>query len=124
ATGIVISSTIGSALVAMNYTRGLVSAFTFMILLATLSTLIPYVFSSMAVLVVERARAGAARRAGVSVIATVAFLYSLWAIYGSGRDTVFWGFLLLIAGVPLYVTMIWRRHDPAPSPEPRPDPST
>jgi APA family basic amino acid/polyamine antiporter len=109
-TGIVISSLVGSALVAMNYTRGLVSAFTFMILLATLATLIPYVFSSMAVLVVDRAATGAAaRRAGVPVIATVAFLYSLWAIYGSGRDTVFWGFLLLITGVPLYVTMIWRR---------------
>jgi APA family basic amino acid/polyamine antiporter len=110
ANGIVISSLIGSALVAMNYTRGLVGAFTFMILLATLATLIPYVLSSMALLVVDRpARGAAARRAWLPIVAAVAFIYSLWAIYGSGRDAVFWGFLLLIAGLPVYVAMVSRR---------------
>jgi APA family basic amino acid/polyamine antiporter len=109
--GIVISSVIGSILVALNYTRGLVDAFTFMILLATLATLIPYVFSSMAALLVraEAPRAGRAAGAGIFIIAVLAFLYSMWAIAGSGRDSVFWGFLLVIAGLPLYVAMVRRR---------------
>ena len=110
ANGIVISSMIGSALVAMNFTRGLVDAFTFMILLATLATLFPYILSSMALLVIDRPAPGAAaRRTWLPLVAAVAFIYSIWAIYGSGRDAVFWGFLLIIAGLPLYVAMVKRR---------------
>jgi APA family basic amino acid/polyamine antiporter len=37
------------------------------------------------------------------IVPALAFLYSLWTIGGSGRDTVYWGFLLLLAGIPLYV---------------------
>ncbi|MGH7711540.1 MAG: amino acid permease, partial [Gemmatimonadaceae bacterium] len=47
---LVLSSSLTMILVMMNYTRGLVNAFTFMILLATLATLLPYVFSSMTAL--------------------------------------------------------------------------
>ncbi len=96
----------------MNYTRGLVGAFTFLILLATLATLVPYVFSSMTEMLVimrERARRGMARILGPATVAAVAFAYSLWAVGGSGRDAVYWGFLLLIAGLPVYVAMVWRK---------------
>ena len=30
-------------------------------------------------------------------------IVSILAIAGSGRDAVYWGFLLLLAGVPVYV---------------------
>jgi basic amino acid/polyamine antiporter, APA family len=35
-------------------------------------------------------------------VALLAFIYSMWAVGGSGQETVYWGFLLLMAGVPLY----------------------
>ncbi|HXV61707.1 MAG TPA: amino acid permease, partial [Vicinamibacteria bacterium] len=44
--GLVLSSVLASVLLAMNYTRSLVEQFTFIILLATLNTLVPYVFCS------------------------------------------------------------------------------
>jgi APA family basic amino acid/polyamine antiporter len=108
---IVISGAVASALIAANYTRGLVGAFTFMILLSTVATLVPYVFSSAAAVLVGRSRSGPLARAGAGtfVVASGAFLYSLWAIAGSGRDAVFWGFLLLIGGIPLYVGMLLKR---------------
>ena len=37
-----------TGLMLMNYTKGLVDAFTFVILLATLTTLVPYAFSAAA----------------------------------------------------------------------------
>jgi len=37
------------------------------------------------------------------VIAGLAFLYSGWAIYGAGAQTVLLGFMLLLAGIPIYV---------------------
>jgi APA family basic amino acid/polyamine antiporter len=40
------------------------------------------------------------------VTAALAFAYSLWAMGGAGQETVYWGFLLLILGLPVYVFMI------------------
>jgi APA family basic amino acid/polyamine antiporter len=102
---LVISSILVTGLMALNFRASLVEQFTFIILLATLSTLIPYVFSAVAELVIfvrERERFRGERLAGASLIAALALLYSIWAIGGSGRDTVFWGFLLLLAGLPVY----------------------
>jgi APA family basic amino acid/polyamine antiporter len=103
--GIVISSLLVTGLMALNFTASLVEQFTFIILLATLSTLIPYVFCAVAELVIfkrEREKFRGERLAGASVIAVIALLYSLWAISGSGWETVFWGVVLLVAGLPIY----------------------
>ncbi len=104
--GLVLSSALSVGFVFMNYTRGLVQAFTFMILLATLATLLPYVFSSMtAVWLTLRDGVKPRRAIAQLMIAAIGFLYSLWAIGGAGRDVVYWGFLLLIAGFPIYILM-------------------
>ncbi len=103
---LVLSSCLTMVLVMMNYTRGLVQAFTFMILLATLATLLPYVFSSMThVLQTLRDRSGTKRAALRLIIGVIGFAFSLWAIAGAGRDVVYWGFLLLICGLPVYILM-------------------
>lgn len=110
--GLVISSMVTTILMATNYTRGLVEVFTFIILLATLTALVPYAFTAMAELMIfikERERFSGKRLSGAVVIAVMAFVYALWAIAGSGTETVFWGFLLLMAGVPVYVWIVWRR---------------
>jgi APA family basic amino acid/polyamine antiporter len=108
ATGIVVSSVPATVLIMLNYTRGLVASFTFILLLATLTTLIPYVMCSAAELLVgepERGHGASGRRLLSLAIPLLAFLFSVWAIAGSGRDTVYWGFLLLLVGVPVYVWM-------------------
>jgi APA family basic amino acid/polyamine antiporter len=120
--GLVVSSVLASALLMMNYTRSLVEQFTFIILLATLNTLVPYVFCTMTeLMMVLRAREGkrVAHVAGGAVLTLLAFAYSLWAIYGAGPEIVFWGFLLLMTGVPVYVWI--RRPQVAPSSLPSPD---
>jgi len=113
--GLVASSVISSVIIALNYTRGLVEAFTFLILIATLTTLLPYAFSSLTAvrLALRDGRAGTARAAGRLALAVVAFLYSLWAIAGAGRDAIYWGFLLMLAGLPVYVVMRWHLPRPA-----------
>ena len=44
-----------------------------------------------------------------TVIATLAFAYSVWAIAGAGQDVIAKGFVLLMLGVPVYVLMVWWR---------------
>ena len=97
--GMVIAGVLTSALIAMNSTRGLVEVFTFIILLSTLATLVPYLFCSLATFLTAPERL----TRGMKIVAGVAFTYALWAVYGAGQETVFWGFLLLMAGLPVFV---------------------
>jgi APA family basic amino acid/polyamine antiporter len=100
AIGMAIAGVLGSALVAMNYSRGLVELFTFIILLSTLSTLVPYAFCSLAVWLMP----GAPKLTGTArAVSALAFVYAMFAIVGAGAETVFYGFLLLLAGLPVYV---------------------
>ena len=107
--GMVISSLLITGLMGLNYTASLVDQFTFIILLATLSTLVPYAFSAISELVIfarDRERFSGERLAGASVIAVLALAYSLWAIAGTGMRTILWGSVLLAAGLPIYA---WQR---------------
>ena len=106
--GLIFSSVVSTVLIGMNYTRGLIGAFTFLILLATLATLLPYVLSSMTALMLalrERGVSGAGSQIGRMTIASLAFGFSLWAIIGAGQATVFWGFVLIVLGLPVYALM-------------------
>ena len=108
--GLVVSSVLVTALMLMNYTKGLVDAFTFVILLATLTTLVPYAFSAAAqawLWLVEGEKFDIKHMVRDVVIATLAFAYSLWAIAGAGDDIVTKGFLLLLGGIPVYIGMRW-----------------
>ncbi len=101
APALIASSVLATLLILMNYTRGLVGLFTFAILLSTLTALVPYVLSSVARLRLLALEGRGASRAGI-VVASAAFLYSFWAIAGAGEEVVYLGFLLLLAGLPVY----------------------
>jgi basic amino acid/polyamine antiporter, APA family len=103
ARGLVISSVLTTGLIALNASRGLVELFTFIILLGTLNALVPYVFSSLAGFLIDR-REGA--RGASGLIGALAFAYSLWMIGGAGTEVVYWGFLLLLSGLPVYVWVV------------------
>jgi APA family basic amino acid/polyamine antiporter len=115
--GLVISSLLLTGLMLMNYTKGLVSAFTFVILLATLTTLVPYAFSAAAQAYLYLTEPELfERRLFVrdTLIAAFAFVYSVWAITGSGKDIIAKGFVLLLAGIPVYVGVKgWARYQAA-----------
>jgi APA family basic amino acid/polyamine antiporter len=114
--GILFSSVLATVLIGMNYTKSFVEQFNFIILLATLHTLIPYVLSAMSQLMIfvnERTRFSSERLLVPTLIASLAFLYSLWAVAGAGQEIVYYGFLLLLAGVPVYVWIAWQRSNEA-----------
>jgi basic amino acid/polyamine antiporter, APA family len=108
ALGIVISSLLISVLMSMNFTRNLADTFTFMVLLTTLTVLVPYLFSIVSFVMI------ASKQQALSgfklLIAVLAFLYSMWAIIGAGEETVYWGFVLLMAGLPFYAYIQIKRN--------------
>ncbi len=106
ALGLLIAGVLTTVLVMLNYSRGLVDLFTFFILLSTLNTLVPYVFSSLAVFLLAPAGARGRLPRRMAFAAALAFAYSLWAIGGAGQETIYWGFLLLVCGLPVYVLVV------------------
>ncbi|MGH9162949.1 MAG: amino acid permease, partial [Vicinamibacteraceae bacterium] len=106
---LVLGSLLASAVVTLNYTRSMVGMFTFLALMATLATLVPFVFCTMAGLRLLSSERGVPLTKARIAVLLAAFAYALWAIAGAGMETVYWGFLLLLSGVPVYV---WLRRDP------------
>ena len=109
--GIIISSIFVSVFMLMNYTKGLVEQFRFLTLLATISTLIPYLFCAAAYLIAkfEKKHLQTGGRVSSILVGSTAFIFSLWIIAGSGKDPVYYGFLLLMAGIPFYVWLVYKK---------------
>ncbi len=104
--GLVISSILATALIFMNYTRGLVEMFTFIIMVATLATLLPYLLSTASELVIycrNHKKYSKKQLIGKSIISIFAFLFSIWAVISLGLEIIGLGLLLLLAGIPFYL---------------------
>lgn len=99
-----LSGILVSVFMIMNYTRGLIDLFTFIIRLSTLSILLPYSFSTMAELRLLHSKDSTSRSKRVkTLVACAAFAYSIWAISGSGQETVYLGLILFLLGMPFFV---------------------
>ena len=103
---LLLGSILTSFVMTMNYTDGLVDRFEFLILLTTLSTLIPYFFVSVSYILfhVEK-RLFKINSFRSVILGLFGSLYSLWAIFGSGIDSIFYGTILLIVGIPIYLIL-------------------
>jgi len=111
ATGLIVSSILVSVLVLMNYNQSLVRQFTFVILLATMSALLPYALCALARLVIAHK---SKRFSDLSVwdigVALVAAVFSLWAIIGTGWQIMLLGGLAQLLGLPLYFWLRRRKN--------------
>jgi len=104
--GLIIASVLASILVGINFTRGLVGMFSFIIMLSTLSCLLPYLFSSLTEIAMHLRKKYLLTESKLVAAISVsipAFFYSLWAISGLELTVIFWGIILLAAGVPVYL---------------------
>jgi len=104
--GLVISSLLVTIVVLANSSKGLVEMFTQLILVGTFLALITYLFSSLAevLVIIKRKPQGWEKRIMRAFFLSLpAFAFSVLAVYGAGMDIVFYGFLILIMGMPLYI---------------------
>lgn len=109
--GLIIGSVLSSLVMLMNFSESLVTQFTFVVNLTVLACLVPYLFVSAAyIIVIIQKHTHTNRILKTMILGFLGFLYSLWAIYGSTADVVFYGFLLLLLGIPFYVLMQWNKY--------------
>ena len=94
---LMVSSVFSAALLVLNFTEGLVGAFSFLISMSTLSILAPYGLSAMAEF--KRSWLSAKGWAGVALLSVI---YTLIAAAGSGWHVFFLGIGLFMLGIVLY----------------------
>lgn len=103
---LIIGSVLVNILLIMNYQKGMVSAFTFITILATLSFLPVYLLSigaEMMLMFRDEKKFNFNIFIKKSIIPLLAFGYTIWTIYGSGAEIVMWGFILMLIGIPFYI---------------------
>lgn len=113
---LIVSAALASALVALNFTRGLVAAFELLILLATLTTLLPYAASALSQLALLKRDSAAGHTLDwkAVLIAVGALGFAIFTIAGAGVEAALYGLLLLAAGVPVYLRVSGRSTKQSP----------
>jgi APA family basic amino acid/polyamine antiporter len=101
---VILSGFLSSILVVMSFSEGLLSAFKTLMMLSTLTVLLPYATSSLAEIIMQKRELNATTKINwVSFsIALIALLFSIFAIVGSGLMLAFQGLILFAAGLPFY----------------------
>ena len=108
--GLIIGSVLTSFVMLMNYNDSLVNQFEFLILLSTFICLVPYLFTAASFSLISLRNFKNGELIKNIILSVLGFLFSIWAIYGSGKESVFYGFILLLLGIPLYVYIKWKNN--------------
>jgi basic amino acid/polyamine antiporter, APA family len=113
AIGIMLSSALATGLVLVQASGASrwAAIYTMLVSLATMTGVISYVFCALADGLI--AAGGAARGAlpRIGIVEMVAFVFSIFTVYGCGPTPVLYGLLLLLFGIPVYV---WQQREHAP----------
>lgn len=109
AIGIIISSVLITVLLLLTSTPNLVDQFQFIILNAAAFSLLAYLYSAIAEIIILRNKEVDVKNTASIIIAVIAALYSLWAILGSGKDTVFMMATIILTSVLFYAIIKWEK---------------
>ena len=111
--GILVSSVLITILLYMNFNKGLVDQFTFIISLATLAAIMAYLYTSVAEFVIYIKHPDKVEKKTIVKTLTIsglAFLYTFWATVSAGQEIVFYGALLMFTSIPIYGWMEWQKY--------------
>lgn len=119
-TGLIVSGLLAAGFTTLNFTEGdLVAVYAQLLLISTVTTMVPYAFSAAAEmkwLLIDRGSLKVTHFARAMTVAVLALAYTIFAFYGAGETEVYWGFLLILVGIPIYVLILWdRKGEAAPA---------
>lgn len=112
AVGIAMGSVCISLLLILRYGASLVSQFNFIISLAVLASLIPYMYSALAeiaLLFKDPDQSSQPQLKRAIILGSLGFIYAWWAVMGAEREVVYDGLLLFLSSVPVYLCLRWTR---------------
>ncbi|OIQ39167.1 MAG: amino acid permease [Bacteroidetes bacterium MedPE-SWsnd-G1] len=108
--GLIIGSLLTSGILLLGMSDGLVEQFSFVVNLTVLTALIPYLFVSAAyVIVLIEKNKFPNSFLKTFLLGFLGVAYTIWAIFGSGSEVVFYGLILLLLSIPFYLLMKWNK---------------
>jgi amino acid transporter len=108
ATGIVISAALATALVVAQVAggSGFSTIYSLVVSLSTMAAVVPYAFCALASGLVAAYAAGGGPVPRITIIEVIAFIFSVFTLYGCGAEAVLYGVIMLVLGIPVFV---WQR---------------
>jgi APA family basic amino acid/polyamine antiporter len=106
--GLVITSLLLTMLLLLTTSPDLIKQFEFIILIAVLASLIPYLYTAISEIVLLKKQKLQQQTLHI-LIALIASTYAFWAIFSSGKDIVFYGSILVYTSLPMYAWVIWQK---------------
>lgn len=105
ALGMVLTATLISVTLILTLSTDLIHEFDFIIVVATLASLMPYVYSCLTELLLLRELPGLPNkdRRIHSYIALFGLIFAWWSIFGAGQETIIYMLIFLITSLPLYI---------------------
>jgi basic amino acid/polyamine antiporter, APA family len=109
---LITATIIGSLTLGLYFTDTTLGVFDTIVQLSVLTTLLPHLYTAAAEWMLRRrgeiqTDAGGRRRS--QIVAAIAFAFVLWSMYGIGPAITRWAFLVILAGIPLYIWFKTRR---------------
>jgi arginine:agmatine antiporter len=108
AVGIVLSAALATALVLIQAagSPGVQAFYDLVVSLSTMAAVIPYAFCSLAIGLIATRSGKGALKPRIGAIEIIAFVFSIFVLYGCGPEAVLYGLMLLVLGIPVFV---WQR---------------
>ena len=101
---LIVATILGSLSLGLYFTDTTLGVFDTIVQLSVLTTLLPHLYTAAAEWMLRRRGALPERgRVRPQIVAMVAFAFVLWSMYGIGPTITRWAFLVILAGIPLYV---------------------
>lgn len=103
---LIIGSVLTNVLLLMNYTKSMLSAFNFIMLLATVAYLPVYAFaaaSEIKLMLRENKSMKLKMIIRKGITPCLGLIYAFWAMAGSGIEVCLYGLLLAVMGIPFYI---------------------
>ncbi|MFD9074429.1 amino acid permease [Streptomyces lasiicapitis] len=111
--GVLVTVVLASLLTVYNYTAGSSGVFEVLVLVTTFTATVPYLLATAAQIYFlisgQRERVDRGRLVRDSVLAALAFGFSMWLVAGAGYAAVYQGVLFLFVGVLVYAWMAARK---------------
>ncbi len=108
--GLIISALLTSGVMFMSLSKNLIEQFEFVSEIVVFSVLLPYLFTCAAyVLIIIEKELHMNSWIKTFVLGGLGFAFSVWAVFGTGAETVFYGFLLVLTGIPFYLLMQYNK---------------
>ena len=118
-TGLMISGALAAMILWLQYAGGdLGEAVSTLVLVSAVATMVSYAFSAGAeikYLLLDKGRVSVANLTRKMIVACLALAFCVFAFYGGGTDEIYWLWMLIMLGVPLYIFILWKRQGKLPS---------